>query len=214
MGVDFNNYYNKISNNGHDENGQYSGGIAGDQADEWAIINWYQYPWDGGWSCVLRYPNQQARELLAELSIQAANNNNIGYDQNQRYTYWNQLQQVNFRPANISIPCESDCSAGVIANTKAVGYLLNITALKNINATYTGDMRSAYAAAGFQILTDSRYLTSNAYLMPGDILLNDINHTCVNLGIGSLSGYVPLPDQGDEEEQNYNIVIILGLIQT
>ena len=51
-------------------------------------------------------------------------------------------------------------------------------------------MRSAFKAAGFQVLTDSKYLTSSAYLVPGDILLNDYDHTCTNLGIGSKSGYV------------------------
>ena len=201
MGVNFNSYRNKISNSGHDERGQYSGGTAGDQGGEWAIIDWYQYPWDGGWMCVLRYPNQQARELLAELAIEAANNNNIGYDQYERYSYWNQLQQVGFRPSKIQIPCESDCSAGVIANTRAVGYLLNISPLKNINASWTGNMRTGYAAAGFQVLTESKYLTSNAYLMPGDILLNDYDHTCVNLGIGSKSGYSPSGSGGGSGEQ-------------
>ena len=206
MGVNFNSYKNMISNSGHDERGQYSGGVAGDQGGEWTVTNWYQYPWDGGWMCVLRYPNQQARELLAELAIEAANNNNIGYDQYERYSYWNQLQQVGFRPSRIKVPCESDCSAGVIANTRAVGYLLNIAPLKNINATYTGNMRAGYAAAGFQVLTESKYLTTNAYLMPGDILLNDLDHTCVNLGIGSLSGYSPSGSGGSsgEQESEYN----------
>jgi len=50
-------------------------------------------------------------------------------------------------------------------------------------------MRAGFKAAGFEVLTDSKYLTSNAYLMPGDILLNDNNHTATNIGIGSKSGY-------------------------
>lgn len=214
MAVNFNSYKNMISNSGHDERGQYSGGAAGDQGGEWTITGWYQYPWDGGWMCVLRYPNQQARELLAELAIQAANNDNIGYDQNQRYSYWNQLQAVGFYPSKISVPCESDCSAGVIANTRAVGYLLNIAPLKNINATYTGNMRAGYAAAGFQVLTESKYLTSNAYLMPGDILLNDYDHTCVNLGIGSLSGYSPSSGSYEPESEYNNSRLTNREIQT
>ena len=184
--MDFTQYKNKISNSGSDERGAYSGGAAGDQTGrEWAIINWYSRPW----TCVLRYPDQKARELIAQLSIEAANNNNIGYDQNQRGTYWTQLQKAGFRPANIKVSCEADCSAGVIANTKAVGYLLNIAALKNLTSTYTGNMRSGFKAAGFQVLTDSKYLTSSNYLVPGDILLYDNNHTATNLGIGAYSGY-------------------------
>lgn len=185
VSVNFNNYYGKISNSGGDENGNISGGAAGDQTgNEWCIRTWYNRPW----TCVLRYPNQEVRELIAELAIEAANNNKIGYDQSQRDTYWTQLQKVGYRPSKITTACEADCSAGVIANTKAVGYLLGISALKTIGASYTGNMRTAYKNAGFQVLTDSKYLTSADYLLPGDILLNDSHHTATNLGIGSKSG--------------------------
>lgn len=185
VSVNFNNYYGKISNSGGDEYGGIHGGAAGDQTgNEWCIRSWYSRPW----SCVLRYPNQEVRELIAELAIEAANNNKIGYDQYQRDTYWTQLQKVGYRPSKITTACEADCSAGVIANTKAVGYLLGIAALKNIGASYTGNMRTAYKNAGFQVLTDSKYLTSGDYLLPGDILLNDGAHTATNLGIGSKSG--------------------------
>lgn len=185
VSVNFNNYYGKISNSGGDENGGIHGGTAGDQTgNEWCIRNWYNRPW----SCVLRHPNQEVRELIAELGIEAANNNKIGYDQYQRDTYWTQLQKAGYRPSKITVACEADCSAGVIANTKAVGYLLGISALKNIGASYTGNMRTAYKNAGFQVLTDSKYLTSGDYLLPGDILLNDGAHTATNLGIGSKSG--------------------------
>ena len=39
--------------------------------------------------------------------------------------------------------------------------------------------------AGFEILTDSKYLTSDVYLLAGDILLNDVYHTAINLTNGS-----------------------------
>ena len=45
-------------------------------------------------------------------------------------------------------------------------------------------MRSALTKAGFQLLTDSKYLTSGDYLLPGDILLNDGHHTATNVTIG------------------------------
>ena len=41
-----------ISNSGHDENGRYNGGAAGDQTgDEWYLRSWYNRPWN----CVIRY---------------------------------------------------------------------------------------------------------------------------------------------------------------
>lgn len=184
--MNFKNYYGKISNSGHDERGKYSGGAAGDQTgQEWAIINWYNRPW----TCVLRHPRQDVRQTIAELSIEAANNNKVGYDQNQRETYWTLLKKNNYRPSQISSGCQADCSAGVIANTKAAGYLLNISELKTIKATYTGDMRQAYKDAGFQVLTSKKYLTGFDYLMPGDILLYDNHHTATNLGIGKSITY-------------------------
>ena len=70
------------------------------------------------------------------------------------------------------------------ANVTAAGYLLGIKALQNHTGTYTGNMRSALTKAGFQLLTDSKYLTSGDYLLPGDILLNDGHHTATNVTIG------------------------------
>lgn len=186
MLIDFTKYYGKISNSGGDERGKAKGGQAGDQTgNQWNIRNWYNRPW----ACILRYPDPAVRQLIAILSIEAANNNKIGYDQSQRHTYWQALKEANYRPSKISWACEADCSAGVIGNTRATGYLLNIPDLKNIQATYTGDMRKGFKAAGFEVLTDSKYIGSTDYLVPGDILLYDNHHTATNLGIGSKSGY-------------------------
>lgn len=174
-----------ISNSGHDENGKYSGGKAGDQTGtEWALIPWYNRPW----KCVLRHPDPNVRAKLADLGIKAAKNDLVGYDQGQRGTYWEHLKASNYDPSQITIACEADCSAGVIANIKAAGYLLGIDALKNINATYTGNLRSGAKAAGFQVLTESKYLTGPDYLLAGDILLNDSHHTATNVQDGSKSG--------------------------
>lgn len=183
--VDWSKYKGKISNSGGDQKGGARGGAAGDQTgNEWVIKNWYNRPWD----CVLRYPNTQIGQWIALLGIEAANNNLVGYDQNQRDTYWQHLKASNYRPSQITVACESDCSAGVIANVRAVGYLKNIAALKNINATYTGNMKAGFKAAGFKVLTDKKYLNSTDYLLPGDILLNEVHHTATNLGIGDKSG--------------------------
>lgn len=172
-----------ISNSGSDENGSYAGGQAGDQTGgEWRMRSWYDRK---SWSCVLRHPNPKIGLLLADLAIKAALNDKIGYDQNQRDTYWSQLQKVGYDPAKITTACESDCSAGVIANTKAAGYLLDLPELRMIGATYTGNMRNAYRSAGFIVLTESKYLTGPEYLLPGDILLNDEHHTCTNVTRGS-----------------------------
>ena len=171
-----------ISNSGSDENGAYSGGQAGDQTGkEWRMRDWYNRPW----TCVLRYPDQKVALKLAQLAIDAALNDHIGYDQSQNRTYLAQLKTVGWEPSRITANCEADCSAGVCAIVTAAGYLLGIKALQNHAGTYTGNMRSALTKAGFNLLTDSKYLTSGDYLLPGDILLNDGHHTATNVTVGS-----------------------------
>lgn len=181
----------KISNSGSDEHGNYKNGAAGDQTGkEWRIRDWYNYPWN----CVLRHPLAEVRACLATLAVKAAENDNIGYDQNQRDSYGKELANAGYDPSKITKPVESDCSKGVIDNTKAAGYILGIQELQRLTATYTGNMRAAYKAAGFYVLTESKYLKSSDYLLAGDILLNDAHHTCtvITNGAGS-SGTVTLP---------------------
>lgn len=198
MSIDFTKYYGKISNSGRDQSGHLSGGKAGDQTGhEWEIRSWYNRPW----TCVLRHPQQEVRQLIAELGIQAALNNLIGYNQNKRNTYWIQLQKSNYRPSQIKNACDADCSQGVISDVKAVGYLLNLDKLKNITATYTGNMRTSFKKAGFEVLTASKYLKGYDYLMPGDILLYDNHHTATNLGIGKYVNYEFIQDKKKESNE-------------
>ena len=172
-----------LSNCGHDERWQYSGGQTGDNnGTEWQIVNWYSYPWD----CVLRYPDKTIRNWMGNQARAAANNNHIGYDQGDRQTFWEQLQKSDYDAAKISVDCETDCSAGVLAICKAAGYHFNVQKLKDINQTgYTGNEEQILSAAGFEVLRDKKYLTSDRYLDNGDILLNTVNHTAFNIDRGS-----------------------------
>ncbi len=172
-----------ISNCGHDENWGISGGRAGDQGQEWEVTNWYSRPWN----CVLRHPDAKVRELHASMARAAALNDHIGYDQDQRQTFDTALRAAGDDPAAIRTDCETDCSAGVISITKAIGRRLGMPALSGIRATYTGNMREAYRAAGYTVLTASKYLTGPAYLLAGDILLNDAHHVATNLDNGNMA---------------------------
>lgn len=191
-----------LSNCGHDENGRYSYGQAGDQTGtEWQIIPWYFYNGgdeseDKGWNYVLRHPNARVRYYISEFAKQAAQNNNIGYDQNERYTFWDQLTRIGFYPMNIKTPCETDCSAGVLAICKAVGYVVGDGALQSISPYgYTGNERQILVAAGFQALNAEKYLTSDQYLFAGDILLNTVNHTCISVTDGIMVKPEPVVDE-------------------
>lgn len=176
----------KVSNCGHDESWRYSGGMAGDQTgSEWWVINWYNF----GQNVVLRHPDAKVRAMIAEMARAAAENPLVGYDQNQRETFWQQLQKVGYRPQDIRVKCEADCSAGVAAIVKGAGYRLGIDKLKAVSPkVYTGNERAALVAAGFQALTATKYLTSGDYLLAGDINLNERSHTNICVTSGSKSG--------------------------
>lgn len=200
--TDFSKYKGKISNSGHDENGKYIGGAAGDQTGtEWQIINWYNRPWN----VVLRFEDSKIANLIAELAIEAANNNNIGYDQNQRTTFWTALANSGYRPKNITTKCEADCSAGVAAIVKAVGYLLNNSRLQSISKdAYTGNLRSVLSIAGAKVLTDNKYTSNTSNLKPGDILLYEGHHTAISLGgTDALPIYKELVKTGQQHLKTY-----------
>lgn len=171
-----------ISNCGHDERGKYSDGQAGDQTGtEWYLRPWYR----GGWVVAYRHPDARVRALIAQLAEEAARNDNVGYDQNERLTFWTQLQRAGYYPSKITAKCEADCSSGVAAIVKAAGYLLGITALQNVNPSmYTGNQDAVLRAAGFELLTASKYLTGEAYLTAGDILRSS-GHTVIEVSTGA-----------------------------
>lgn len=175
-----------ISNCGHDENGRYSGGKAGDQTGtEYQVRSWYNRPW----KCVLRHPDADVGATLAKIAKAAAKNEKIGYDQSQRTTYHTQLKAAGWKPEKIKTKCEADCSSSTAANIIAAGHQMGIKKLQEINPNCTtSNLRAALKAVGFEVLTKSKYLTSDSYLMPGDILLNDGHHAAINLTLGPHAG--------------------------
>lgn len=208
MAINFDKYLystgtHYISNSGHDERRKYTGGAAGDQSgDEWSLRSWYNRPW----SVVLRYPNKDVALTIAKLGIKAALNNKIGYDQYQRLTYWKQLKAANFDPSAITVGCEEDCTAGVSANVKAAGYLMNVQTLKELDEdTYSVNMKKRFVAAGFKALTDDKYLKGYDWLLPGDILLYESHHAATNITQGRFADFPG--DNGtlsvSEQEQTY-----------
>lgn len=187
MATNYSKYINStathyISNSGSDEHKEYHGGKAGDQTGhEWELKAWYPRPW----TCVLRHPDSTVRQMIAEYAIDAALNSLIGYDQYQRYSYWTQLQNYNYKPSQIKTACEADCTAGVTANVKAIGHVLGVPKLENIEKDTTSrNMRSRFEAADFTVLTEPKYLNGYNYLLPGDILLYDNHHAATNITKG------------------------------
>ena len=217
MSINFDKYLfstgtHYISNSGKDENGGITGGKAGDQTGhEWELKKWYNRPW----TVVLRYPNQAVALTIAKLGIAAALNDKIGYDQNQRTTYWTALKKAGYDASKAELS-EDDCTAGVSANVRGAGYVHGIKALQNIPICSSRNMRSEFTKAGFTALTASKYLTSGKYLLPGDILLYENHHAATNITCGSLvrsdwhPENSPTPPPEPQEDKNVKYVIITG----
>lgn len=196
----------KISNCGHDENGRYAGGKAGDQTGtEYQIMNWYSRPW----LCVLRFEDKTIADMIADMATKAAQNDHVGYDQgtvgndNDRYTFWQQLKANGYDPAKIKEDCESDCSASTAAIVKGAGYRLGIETLQNVSIYLTTyDMRQALKNAGAKVLTDFKYLRSGDYIRAGDILLNDDHHVAIAVTSGVKAESSETTTSDAEKKQN------------
>lgn len=171
-----------ISNSGKDEHNRYKAGAAGDQTGhEWELIKWYNRPW----TVVLRYPDQKIALRFAEMAIEAALNDYIGYDQGQRTTYWQQLKLAKYSPIAIKVGCEEDCTAGVSSNVKGAGAQFNNDKLFKLPICTSRNMKAKFIEAGFKALTAKKYLIGPEYLLPGDVLLYENHHAAMNVTIGS-----------------------------
>lgn len=97
-----------IAHSSIDERGKIAGGQAGDQTKkEICVRTWY----DMQATQVFRITNEEIRKQFANNMIDCANNDNIGYDQNQRNTVLTEAEKVGFDFSAIKTKCESDCSS-------------------------------------------------------------------------------------------------------
>lgn len=172
----------KIGHASGDENHKAHGGAAGDQtAGEVCTRTWY----NGNWDTVLRPKNAELAEKSAKACEAACANNKIGYDQYQRNTLQKYAKLVDYDLSKITDACECDCSSLMHVCAIAGGAKLSY----GINGFWTGNLASGLMASGqYGKLTSSKYLTSDAYLKRGDILLRTSGHTAMVLENGAMAG--------------------------
>lgn len=168
----------KIGHASIDENKNIKGGASGDQTGgEVCTRNWYNKPWD----FVLRPKSATLAEKSAMACEVACDNQNIGYDQNQRNTLHTQAKKVDFDLSKITVPCECDCSSLMHVCALAGGANINYGS----NGAATSTMKSRFTANGdYEVLTDKKYLSSDKYLKRGDILVKAGSHTVMALEDG------------------------------
>ena len=170
----------KIGHASIDERGKITGGSAGDQTGkEVCERNWYKPT--KTWGFVLRCKKADKREKIAEAMEKACANNDIGYDQNQRDTLWNNIKGAGWDPSKTTKKVETDCSALVRV---CIAFAFGKDLVGNIR---TVSMPSILSGTGeFEKLTDAKYTESSDYLLRGDILVTPSSgHTVVVLSDGA-----------------------------
>lgn len=178
-----------IANCGHDENGRYSGGKPGDQTGtEWYLRTWYDF----SPNVVLIHPDDKVNNLVADMAVSGAKNDAIGYAQDTRTGFYKQLSLVKWIVSKIKVKCNSDCSAGVAAIVHGAGVRLGDKKLAAVSKDcYTGNLRAALKAAGYKEYTASKYLTGDAYLPKGAVILNERRHVTIQTSNGAKAGGKP-----------------------
>ncbi len=173
-----------------DENGRISGGASGDQTGkEVTTQDWYLHK--QGWD-ILRPNNAAQAEKIAKCMENACANNNIGYDQNQRNTLYNEASKYGFDCAKVSQKVETDCSALVRVCCKYAGI--------NVGDFNTANEKSVLMAT--KAFTDETAScgASSANLKRGDILVTKTKgHTVVVLTNGAVSAGAPASKKSIDE---------------
>ena len=181
----------RIAQASHDERGRYSGGTAGNQADELNIRTWYNRPWN----VVFRPKLATFGDNIATVAELLVNCRNIGYDQAERTSLYDACARINWNPSLINTlpPCECDCSSFIAVVLRFLGVAIPRT----VN---TMTMSAALTATGlFTRLTEDQYTKTGDRLRRGDILLNTIHHVAIAVdnGIAPINPYAVVVTASD-----------------
>ena len=180
-----------------DENGGAHGGKAGDQTGHELSERAY-YVHSKGWRVFRPIDPAKGLEIAAAAKAACANPN-IGYDQWQRLTLYNEAQKVGFDLARVAVPCETDCSALVQVCCAAAGITVR-------NFDTSSELAALMATGQFEELIGDKYTKQSAFLRAGDILVTKVKgHTEIVLNNGPKCEMPSTPTTGGKE-----IVLIQG----
>lgn len=174
------------------ENGTIRGKAGDQNGKEVCIRNWYKH--SKGW-VLIRCKDPKMRPYIAEAGERAAKNDNIGYDQIENQTLWEDVEKKGFDPAKADEPTETDCARLVrVCCQYACEQVGNG---EDIPDFYTATEATVLRRTGlFEILTSSKYTTKPDYLQRGDILVTKTKgHTVIVLDDGDKAEKTPEPEK-------------------
>lgn len=159
------------------------GGEAGDQTGkEVCIREWYSKPY----THVIRFKDASIREKIAKFFELTAKNDNVGYDQSQRNTFFKQLKKNDFVVSKINTKCETDCSALASSACVYADRTLEEVVYPNEKGSTTRNIRERLESTGkVDVLTADKYVSSDKYALRGDLYLAEGKHIVCALENGS-----------------------------
>lgn len=201
----------KIGNASISENGTIRGSAGDQNGKEVCFGTWKKH--SKGW-VTLRCKDENMREHIAEAMEKACKNSNIGYDQIENQTLWNDVKNEGFDPSKTSKKVETDCARLIRV---CVQYACEkVGNGKTIPDFYTATLANVLVKTGlFEKLTDSKYNTQDKYLLRGDIQVTRTKgHTWVILENGSSSAdnknLIEYGDKGDKVKEIQELLIAAG----
>lgn len=171
----------KIGSARIDENGKAYGGQAGDQrGGEVATQKWYLHT-QGRWR-VFRPLSDNAADRIGRAMQAACDNPHVGYDQWQRDTLWNAVQNIGFDIDQLTRDVETDCSALVRVCCAYAGIMLP-------NFRTYNEPTVLLQSGAFREMHGDQYQKRADYLRRGDVLCTPVSgHTVVVLTNGAKAG--------------------------
>lgn len=172
----------KIGHASISENGTIRGSAGDQNGKEVFTRKWYKH--SKGW-VTLRCKVPAMREYIARAMEKACANPDIGYDQIENQTLWNDVAPYGFDPAKTTKKVETDCARLVRVCCQYACEMVGNG--KTIPDFYTASLASTLVSTGlFEKLTTSRYNDQDAYLLRGDIQVTKTKgHTWIILENGS-----------------------------
>lgn len=172
----------RIVNAGHDEKGEYTGGIAGDQTgNEIYIRNFYIRPWD----VVARAIDPYLGNMIANIALCLALLPQVGYDQGERLALWKQCEAINWDVTRLPTIefCECDCSS-------MIPVILKFCDVEIPPSVTTSTLVYYLSKTGKFEFFRNDILTDGERLKRGDILINEVHHCAIAVDDGQRSSSI------------------------